>query len=139
MDTGTKQNHASINVTPLIDVLLVLLIIFMVIQPTIARGLDTLVPQPPRNDRAKADPRTVVLEVQRHGEKIGYEINGGSIAEPQLRATLATIFAARSNKVLFLKGGPDLDFATVASAIDSAHAAGVESIGLLTPAAVVGR
>ncbi len=65
---GGKGARSDINVTPLIDVLLVLLIIFMVIQPNVVRGLDTLVPQPPKDKTAYVDSRTIVVQVLANGK-----------------------------------------------------------------------
>jgi len=134
MTSSGKAVSAEINVTPLIDVLLVLLIIFMVIVPTAARGLDAVIPQPDRSTRETvSNTQPIVVQVlgdNEHG--VSYKINETSFAKADVERKLAEIFAARSDKAMFIKGDAGLDFSAVASVIDSGHQAGVESIGILS-------
>ena len=131
---GGKGARSDINVTPLIDVLLVLLIIFMVIQPNVVRGLDTLVPQPPKYKTADVYTRTMVVQVLANGKGTpSYKINEDAVNLTELTDKLRTIFEARNDKVMFVKGDKDLDFAAVTPVIDSGHAAGVDNIGIITP------
>lgn len=132
---GGKGARSDINVTPLIDVLLVLLIIFMVIQPNVVRGLDTLVPQPPKDKTAEVDTRTIVVQIKPNGKGAPiYQINEDPpLTLDTLTEKLRTIFAARNDKVMFVKGDKDLDFGAVTPVIDSGHAAGVDNIGIITP------
>ena len=131
---GGKGARSDINVTPLIDVLLVLLIIFMVIQPNVVRGLDTLVPQPPKDKTAEVDTRTIVVQVLANGKGTpSYKINEDAVNLTELTDKLRTIFEARNDKVMFVKGDKTLDFAAVTPVIDDGHAAGVDNIGIITP------
>ncbi len=137
---GGKGARSDINVTPLIDVLLVLLIIFMVIQPNVVRGLDTLVPQPPKDKTADVDSRTIVVQALANGKgQPAYKINDDQVTLDQLTEKLRTIFEARNDKVMFVKGDKDLDFAAVTPVIDAGHAAGVDNIGIITPRVEAGN
>ncbi len=129
---GGSGARSDINVTPLIDVLLVLLIIFMVIQPSTMRGLDTLVPQPPKDKNADVDTRTIVVQVLAGGQPT-YKINEDTVALDTLTARLTEIFQTRNDKVMFVKGDKDLDFGQILPVINDGHAAGVDNIGIITP------
>ena len=138
---GTNKAVSDINVTPLIDVLLVLLIIFMVIVPVTPKGLDTLIPQPPKNKtQDQPNDRTIVVQVLSNGAaEPSYKINETSFAKAQLEPQLAAIFATRQEKVMFVKGDKDIDFGKVAEVIDFGHQAEVDNIGLITPRVEAGQ
>jgi len=138
---GTGHAVSEINVTPLIDVLLVLLIIFMVIVPVTPRGLDTLIPQPPKNkNNDPPNDRTIVVQVLANGKgEPSYKINETDFAKAALEPQLAQIFSTRQEKVMFVKGDADLDFSKVAEVIDFGHQADVDNIGLITPRVAAGQ
>jgi biopolymer transport protein ExbD len=142
MTTGGGGGYSSdINVTPMIDVLLVLLIIFMVIVPVTPKGLDALVPQPPK-DPQKQQPtdRTIVVQVLgKAGQKPSYKINETDVNKVDLLPKLTEIYANRAERVMFVKGDDDVNFAYIAEVIDIAHSASVDHIGIMTPKIMQGQ
>jgi biopolymer transport protein TolR len=130
---STREMTSSINVTPMIDILLVLLIIFMVIVPAVPRGERALSPRP-SSATSRPDPHAVVLEVLKgSGAQPTYRINRQDVAWNELPARLSAIYANRAERVLFLKGDDALSFTQVAQVIDISHAAGIDHVGLMTP------
>jgi biopolymer transport protein TolR len=132
MSVGGKRGTVSeMNVVPLIDILLVLLVIFMII-PVYSKGLDALIPQqstqPP--EKNLPDPGVVVVQVQADGtlrinqEPVNWETLGGRIEE---------IFKLRATRVAFIRGDALVEFSVVAKVIDVMHHSGISSVGLMTP------
>jgi biopolymer transport protein TolR len=140
---GGGSNMSEINVTPMIDILLVLLIIFMVIVPVTPKGLDALVPQPPKNPQQQQQPndRTIVVQVIYHPGQAtpGYKINETDVDHRDLLQKLTDIYANRAERVMFVRGDDDVNFAYVADVIDIGKAAGVDHIGLMTPKMQLGQ
>jgi len=137
-DGGSGGLHSEMNVMPLIDVLLVLLIIFMAIVPVTPRGLGALVPQPP-TDKSPPPPQTIVLQITNGANGIpSYKINETDIAKNQLKTQLDQIYSTRAEKVMFVQGDPNVNFSSVAEVIDIGHSVGVDHIGLITPKIAAG-
>jgi biopolymer transport protein ExbD len=125
--TGNSQT-ASINMTPMIDILLVLLIIFMAIAPATPVGLEATVPHP---DSPAAQPRTetpVLLEIAGDG---GLRVNAHEVSAGDLAAQLISVFERRGDKVLFVKAAGELEFSTIAAALDTAHGVNIERVVLV--------
>lgn len=122
---------ADMNVVPLIDILLVLLIIFMVITPLTPKGLDTLVPQPNPNqqENQQMNDKTVVVQVAQNGK---LKINNEDATWEGLGPRMEQIFKERADKIAFVKGENDVLFMDVARAIDIMRGAGIDKIGLIT-------
>ncbi|HEY1895809.1 MAG TPA: biopolymer transporter ExbD [Terracidiphilus sp.] len=141
--TGGGGGYSSdINMTPMIDILLVLLIIFMVIVPVTPKGLDALVPQPPK-DPQKQPPqndRTIVVQVINNaGHAPTYKINETEVNKSELLGKLTDIYANRAERIMFVRGDDDVNFAYVAEVIDIAKSANVDHIGLMTPKIMAGQ
>jgi len=110
--------------------LLVLIIIFMVIVPLTPKGLEALVPQPPPPGQQanQSDTRTVVITIDGNHTVM---INGETDDWEKLQGRLEDIFKTRAERVVFVKGDPTLEFQWVAKAIDLAHGAGIDKVGLM--------
>ncbi|MGA2084877.1 MAG: biopolymer transporter ExbD [Terracidiphilus sp.] len=143
MTMGTSGGSmADINVTPMIDVLLVLLIIFMVVTPVTPKGLNAMVPQPPANQDNNTPPpdRTIVVQVlNRPGASPAYKINETDVDKNDLLPKLTEIYANRAERIMFVKGDDNLDLAAVTEVIDIGYAAKVDHIGLMTPRIMSGE
>jgi len=138
-NAGPGKISSDINVTPLIDVLLVLLIIFMVIVPVVPKGLDALVPQPPRTDTGETPEAIVVSVLHTAKDGLAYRINATDVDQRDLLPRLVSIYANRAERVMFVKGDDDVSFAQIAEVIDLGHSAGANSVGLMTPKILTGQ
>lgn len=132
---------SDINVTPMIDILLVLLIIFMAITPISPKGLEALVPQPPKDKTPPKENDTAIVLSILHtpSGQPAYKINETDVQKADIAGKLQSIFATRATKVMFIKADKDLDFGPVANGIDIAKGAGVDHVGLITPKIEAGQ
>ena len=126
---GNSGGRASdINMTPMIDILLVLLIIFMVVQQGLQRGLSVQVPPIDTEATLAQNVDQIVLEILPTG---AYAINQQPVAAGALQGRLTEIFAPRQRKVIFVKGAENIAYGDVVFAVDAARAAGIEVVGLV--------
>ncbi len=125
-----SMGKAEINVTPLIDVLLVLIIIFMVVLPEHSTGLPTVLPQPaPAGVEATPKDDDVVVSVN---QDRSISVNQQPVAVDLLQERLRVIFASRAIRVIFVRGFRGLEFGEIARVIDIAKGTGVFQVGLMT-------
>ena len=130
--SGKKGPKSDINITPYIDILLVLLIIFMVITPVKQMDLDVKVPQANEsmdNKPTAVDPSVIVVSV---AENAQIAINQDPTDISALGPKLQEIYSARANKNMFISASPKLPYGDVVKVIDIAKGAGVGDIGLIT-------
>lgn len=130
---GSLQRGAMVemNVVPLIDILLVLLIIFMVISPRVPVGLSVVLPEPPDEILGPPEPiDVVVVQVLRDGS---LRINQQPVAWRDLQARLEAVFKLRASRVAFVRGDGEIEFGAVVRAIDVMRGSGITSVGLMTP------
>jgi biopolymer transport protein TolR len=128
---GKKGPKSDINITPYIDILLVLLIIFMVITPVRQMDLDVKVPQQsdnPPDKKVEVDPSVIVVSI---GESMQIAINNEKTSISQLGTKLQEIYSARANKNMFVSASAKLPYGDVVRIIDIAKGAGVGDVGLL--------
>jgi biopolymer transport protein ExbD len=132
MSLGSDGRHrAEINVTPMIDVLLVLIIIFMVITPITSRGLDTLLPQPAPQDHPSSAPPSHDIVVTVNGDRT-VSLNREPVPLADLHDRLVSLFGNHPNHVVFVRGQKNLEFQQVAEVIDIARGVGLDRIALMT-------
>jgi biopolymer transport protein TolR len=130
MFVGGKRGVVSdMNVVPLVDILLVLLVIFMII-PRDTKGLDALVPQPSAEKVLGPPPDVVVIQVLADGT---LKINQEPVTFDKLGSRIEEVFKQRASRVAFIRGDGPVEFGVVAKVIDVMHTSGIASVGLLTP------
>jgi len=135
--TGGGPSNPQINVTPLIDVLLVLIIVFMVVDAMSNQtGLNAQIPRPAPDSPSQPVPvdRTIVIQVvwSAQNQTPNLKINQESVKWEDLQSRLHDIFKLRAERIAFVRGDDDMDFQHVADVIDIARTAGVDRAGLLT-------
>ncbi len=131
--TFGQQLAAEMNLTPLIDILLVLLIIFMVVIPHNSLGERAEIPQPSRPESEHKPGDMLVLQlIQSGGGRPTLKINQEPVSWENLEQRLETIFSVRADRTAFLKGDPEVDFEYVAQALDVSRRAGAERVGLIS-------
>ena len=130
MSVGGRRGIVSeMNVVPLIDILLVLLVIFMII-PRYSKGEEALIPQPSTEKVLEPPPDVVVIQVFADGS---LKINQEPVTFEKLGPRIEEIFKQRASRIAFIRGDRPVEFGVVANVIDVMHTSGIASVGLLTP------
>src|SRR5215831_6100983 len=124
-----KYAKADINITPLIDVLLVLIVIFMVITPVTPAGLDTSIPQPPPPGSQKPNEDLILVSLDKDG---GIHMNKEDIPFSALADRLSSVFKTRADRTIFVQADGDIEYDGVVQVIDVAKGAGAIRVGLVT-------
>jgi biopolymer transport protein ExbD/biopolymer transport protein TolR len=129
--SGSKSGRATpeMNVTPLVDVVLVLLIIFMVVTPLLAKQFWLQLPKQDTTTQPPSENKSVVLTVKKDG---ALAINGADVAKKDLKDKVSRVMAARSDKVVYFDAADDAPYASTVEAMDAARQGGAKTIAILT-------
>ena len=127
---ATRGTMAEMNVVPLIDILLVLLVIFMAVRPQMQYGLPADLPQTDSKTAAEPLPGLIIVQVLGNGT---LRINREPVQWQDLQGRLQEIFKMRASRVAFVRGDRSLEFGVVARAIDAMQGSGITTVGLMTP------
>lgn len=130
----SNQLQGDINVTPLINVLLVVLIIFMIIVPAIPHGLNAALPHQSTTPSHNPDTPIVVDIISARDGRVSYKINQDNVSLNDLASRLSELLSARAEKVLCIRADSNLVFSTVAQVVDVGKGAGADHIGLMKSA-----
>jgi biopolymer transport protein TolR len=131
---GGDSLSSEINVTPLIDVLLVMLIIFMAIVPVMPRGLNSALPSAgPAGVADETSDRPILVQITQDQAAVRYVVDGIGMERAEVAPRLLELLSRRSVRLVLVKADAKLDFGLIAGVIDAGQAAGAESIGLVTP------
>lgn len=128
-NTGRKD-MSEINMTPMIDVLLVLLVIFMIAQPMLQKTMDVQLPKEEQSPDQAPPAAQIILQIFANGQ---YKINMLDVPKAQLSAKLNEIYANRPSKIMFVKAEEEVIYQDVIAALDAARGAGVKVIGAVLP------
>lgn len=125
-----RNDMSEINMTPMIDVLLVLLVIFMIAQPMLQKTMDIQLPKEEQTQQQTPPTAQIILQIAANGQ---LKINQLSVPKAQLQAKLTEIYRNRPQKIIFVKADPEVVYQDVISAMDAARGAGVKVIGAVLP------